>query len=143
MLPAYLTLTMSKRSRRRAAGLEMGKNRVHAWQKMVLVAVGIAVFVWVLSLYKGLPIAVLLMIVLVVVLQFLPKKTKTGRHIYAVGGNEQAAYCAGINVNKTNMIHFCHLFYDGCRRGDCDYVQAQLRKRDLRRYEGARCNQLR
>ena len=102
---AYLTLTMSKRSRRRAAGLEMEKQG-SMLGKMVLVAVGIAVFVWVLSLYKGLPIAVLLMIVLVVVLRFFAEKTKTGRYIYAVGGNEQAAYCAGINVNKTNMITF-------------------------------------
>lgn len=47
---------------------------------------------------KGVPNVVLVILLLVVVLGFLLSRTSWGRHIYAVGGNAEAARRAGINV---------------------------------------------
>ncbi|MDF1605576.1 ABC transporter permease [Nocardioides sp. YIM 152315] len=47
---------------------------------------------------KGVPNVVLVILVLVVVLGYLLSRTAWGRHIYAVGGNAEAARRAGINV---------------------------------------------
>lgn len=47
----------------------------------------------------GVPFPVVLTAVLYAFLFWLLHKTKYGRHIYAVGGNEKAAVTAGINVN--------------------------------------------
>jgi D-xylose transport system permease protein len=47
---------------------------------------------------KGVPNVVLVILILVVVLGYLLSRTSWGRHIYAVGGNAEAARRAGINV---------------------------------------------
>lgn len=47
---------------------------------------------------NGLPINIVIMIILFILFAFILKKTKFGRNTYAVGGNKEAAYFAGINV---------------------------------------------
>ena len=44
--------------------------------------------------------------VVVVGLTFLLRRTKFGRHIYAVGGNAEAARRAGINVTRVKIVCF-------------------------------------
>ena len=58
---------------------------------------------------QGVPWVVPLVVVLVVVLTFILSRTGFGRHIYAVGGNTEAARRAGINVAniKTACFVFC------------------------------------
>lgn len=57
-------------------------------------------------LFGFLPISVIIMIVVAVVIHFVLKKTYFGRHIYAVGGNPEAARLAGINVGKVKLMVF-------------------------------------
>jgi len=54
----------------------------------------------------GLPLPALLMVIVLVVLTFLAKRTTFGRHVYAVGGNAEAARRAGINVARIRVIVF-------------------------------------
>ena len=55
-----------------------------------------------------LPIPVLMLIVVVIVMYLLLSKTKFGQHVYAIGGNVQAAKLSGIPVDrvviKTYMV---------------------------------------
>ena len=55
---------------------------------------------------QGLPLAALLMLVFLVGLTFLAKRTTFGRHVYAVGGNAEAARRAGINVARIRILVF-------------------------------------
>lgn len=48
----------------------------------------------------GIPIPVVVMIAVYAVFWFLLERTKFGRHVYAVGGNAEAARLAGINVKR-------------------------------------------
>src|SRR5581483_405824 len=48
----------------------------------------------------GLPLAAVIIVLFLVVLTFLAKRTTFGRHVYAVGGNAEAARRAGINVPR-------------------------------------------
>ncbi len=45
------------------------------------------------------PFALLLVVAMLLILTFLAKRTTFGRHVYAVGGNAEAARRAGINVH--------------------------------------------
>ncbi len=58
------------------------------------------------SSIKGVPEVVGLLIVLLVVLNFLLARTAFGRHVYAVGGNAEAARRAGINVPRIKLLCF-------------------------------------
>lgn len=52
----------------------------------------------------GIPNPGLILILLVVVMDFLMRNSKTFRKIYYVGSNEEAAEFSGINVNKTKVM---------------------------------------
>jgi D-xylose transport system permease protein len=54
----------------------------------------------------GLPLAGVLVVIFLVVLTFVAKRTSFGRHIYAVGGNAEAARRAGINVPRIRILVF-------------------------------------
>jgi D-xylose transport system permease protein len=54
----------------------------------------------------GLPLAGVIIVVFLVALTYLAKRTTFGRHVYAVGGNAEAARRAGINVPRIRMIVF-------------------------------------
>jgi ABC-type xylose transport system permease subunit len=54
----------------------------------------------------GIPYALPLVLVLLLVLTFLLGRTGYGRHVYAVGGNAEAARRAGINVTRIRVSVF-------------------------------------
>jgi D-xylose transport system permease protein len=54
----------------------------------------------ILNSYRGIPIPVLIMLVLVIIVTFIAEKTTFGRRVYAIGGNIDAAKYSGINVER-------------------------------------------
>lgn len=54
----------------------------------------------VLNLYKGVPLSLLILGAVAWATQVITQHTSFGRHLYAIGGNEDAAVLSGINVNK-------------------------------------------
>ncbi len=58
------------------------------------------------SLFGILPLPALTMLVIVLLIHFMLKKTYFGRYVYAVGSNAEAARLAGINVQGTKLIVF-------------------------------------
>ncbi|MGN0412392.1 MAG: ABC transporter permease [Lachnospiraceae bacterium] len=54
------------------------------------------------------PTPVILMIIIFVIACFIVNRTQLGRHIYAVGGNAQAARFSGINVSKVKFIVYTY-----------------------------------
>ncbi|HWG92856.1 MAG TPA: ABC transporter permease, partial [Mycobacteriales bacterium] len=59
-----------------------------------------------LTSIKGVPAVVVLLVVLLVGLTFLLQRTAFGRHVYAVGGNAEAARRAGIDVQRVKLACF-------------------------------------
>jgi D-xylose transport system permease protein len=80
---------------------------------MVVVAlklIGFAVVafgaIWWANKERGFPVAFLLVIVLLVFWTWVAERTTFGRHVYAVGGNAEAARRAGINVRNIRIVVF-------------------------------------
>ena len=53
------------------------------------------------------PIPILIAAVVVLSAIFLLKQTRFGRHVYAVGANEEAARLYGVNVRRTKILVYC------------------------------------
>ncbi len=51
----------------------------------------------------GIPVPVYIATLVVIAAIFITKKTKLGRYIYAIGGNEQAAKLSGIPINQVKI----------------------------------------
>ena len=54
--------------------------------------------------FLGVPVPVWISAIVVALAVFLSDKTKIGRYIYAIGGNENASLLSGININKVKII---------------------------------------
>ena len=52
----------------------------------------------------GIPVPVWISLIVVLVFVFITRKTAFGRYIYAIGGNEKAAYLSGINIKKIKLM---------------------------------------
>lgn len=74
--------------------------------KLIFVSSVIGYITWTLSGYNGLSWTVIVVIIVVLIYNFITNKTVLGRHIYAVGGNPDAAKLSGINVNRITLIVF-------------------------------------
>lgn len=74
--------------------------------KLVFIALVLAAITWVLAGYNGLSWTVVVVLIVVAVYHFITTQTVLGRHIYAVGGNPEAAELSGINVKKITYVVF-------------------------------------
>jgi ribose transport system permease protein len=54
--------------------------------------------------FIGIPVPVWIAAVVVLIAVFITQKTRLGRYIYAIGGNETAARLSGISISKVKMI---------------------------------------
>lgn len=74
-------------------------------QQVVIVTV-IGAIAWVLSGSNGMSWTVVIMMTVVLGYDWIARQTVLGRHIYAVGGNPEAAELSGISVKRITMIVF-------------------------------------
>jgi D-xylose transport system permease protein len=74
--------------------------------KVIVVPVICFLVVWILNKDRGVPLGLLLVVGALLVWTFVAKRTTFGRHVYAVGGNAEAARRAGINVPRIRILVF-------------------------------------
>jgi D-xylose transport system permease protein len=74
--------------------------------RAVVVAASVLVAVSILNSDRGVPLAPLVLLAFVGGGQYVATRTTFGRHVYAVGGNDEAARRAGINVRRIRVTVF-------------------------------------
>ena len=104
-IAAYAAWPSSGRQRRVRAGLSAPSTALLAI-RIGAVAVAALVAVWVVNKDRGVPLAVLILVGFVAAFDFMTRRTRFGRHIYAVGGNAEAARRAGIHVFRVRVVVF-------------------------------------
>ena len=102
---AFAAAQLWRIRRRTAAGLS-APSLANVVVKAVLLAAGLGYFVYYLNIDRGIGYLPLLFVALVVVMDLLLRRTTWGRHVFAVGGNEEAARRAGIRVNGIYLSVF-------------------------------------
>jgi putative multiple sugar transport system permease protein len=81
--------------------------------KLVIISAVILYFAYLLGNYKGYPVVLILIAVVVLVYSYFTNNTVPGRYLYAMGGNAKATRLSGVNVKKmmffayTNMGFLC------------------------------------
>jgi putative multiple sugar transport system permease protein len=71
--------------------------------KITLVVLAINTLTLLLAAHNGIPLVLILLASLIFIYTFITQKTISGRHIYALGGNEKAARLSGV---KTHRVMF-------------------------------------
>ncbi|WP_019547446.1 sugar ABC transporter permease [Streptomyces sulphureus] len=93
----FLGASLLDSRRRKAAGVP-SRPLSEVVLRTVLLAIPVFAAAAVFNQYKGLPLAVLIFVAVVVVGDFVLRRTVYGRKVFAVGGSSEAAGRAGINV---------------------------------------------
>lgn len=75
----------------------------------ILVIIGINALTLRLAQHRGLPNVSIILFVIIIIYTFISKKTKIGRHVYAVGGNRNAAELSGVNTKKTLFLAYTNM----------------------------------
>ena len=104
----YLFVTIKGRIDTKKQGYET-KPLAGEVVKMVVIS---AVALWVtfkLSQYKGIPTALIWILVVVLIYGYITQKTKIGRYLYAVGGNKKAAQLSGVNVKSVYFFAYINM----------------------------------
>lgn len=112
---AYLLSGLLKFRKRKKAGLVDNLFKLWVIKTFVLIAIG-TLATWALTVersnnpdlvsLRGIPYVVPVILVLLVGATFVLSRTSFGLHIYAVGGNAEAARRAGINVKLVRITAF-------------------------------------
>jgi D-xylose transport system permease protein len=105
VVAVYVLGVLRGRMRRGQAGLSV-PPLVQALIAPALVAAGAFAAVAILNEDRGVPLAVVIVVALTAIFAFITERTRFGRHIFAVGGNAEAARRAGIRVNQVRMAVF-------------------------------------
>lgn len=77
--------------------------------KLVLVAAGVLAFAYALATFKGIPVTLIILAVLVLVYGIVTNRSVFGRHVYAIGGNRHAAELSGVKVKKVDFYIFVNM----------------------------------
>lgn len=77
--------------------------------KLLFVSAVMGCITWVLAGYNGISWTLVIVLAVVFVYDFVASRTVLGRHIYAVGGNPEAAELSGISVKKITYVVFASM----------------------------------
>jgi D-xylose transport system permease protein len=103
---AWLAIDLFITRRRRAAAGLLQTSLLGDLAKFAAIVAVVLGGTAVLASDRGVPMALLILLGFVVGFDLITKRTRFGRHIFAVGGNAEAARRAGISVNGIRVAVF-------------------------------------
>jgi len=104
----YVRSAISSRRKKQAYNFEVLPMNIFILQLVFLSALVLWI-TWVLAGYNGLSWTFIIVLIVVGIYQWITTQTVLGRHIYATGGNPEAAQLSGINVTKIIFIVFASM----------------------------------
>ena len=105
---AYIVAGISARRTRLRHGYDVESFTMFVAKTIVISAL-VLFFVYQFALYRGFPIVLVLMAILIGVFVFITKKMTVGRRVYAMGGNIKAAQLSGIKTERLTLLVFVNM----------------------------------
>ena len=76
---------------------------------LIFLSAIIMIIITMLAKYNGLPWTAVIVAIVLLIYNYMLNKTRLGRYIYGIGGNDQAAELSGVNVKKVTLFAFCSM----------------------------------
>lgn len=106
----YVAAELARRNKQRKNGLKpLGRPLFLA--KLVLICGVILSFMYVLAQYRGIPVVLIPVTIIVLGYSYLMGNTVFGRHVYALGGNQKAAQLSGVNVKRVLFLVYANMAF--------------------------------
>jgi putative multiple sugar transport system permease protein len=101
----FIVTAINNRKKKLAYNFEVLPANIFILQLVFMSAI-IGSITWVLAGYRGLSWTAVIVLIVTLVYDFMTTQTVLGRHIYAIGGNPEAAELSGISVKKITYVVF-------------------------------------
>lgn len=104
----YISIEFKHRKADRKYGIVHTSNMLF-FAKLLILAIVINLSTYMLALYAGTPYVLIILFVLIIGYTYIMNNTVLGRHVYAVGGNENAAKLSGVKTKKIKFLAFVNM----------------------------------
>ncbi|NLL79183.1 MAG: sugar ABC transporter permease [Clostridiales bacterium] len=104
----YVIIQLKNRITRARKGYEM-ENLGGMIAKTVAICAVVLLFTLRLAQYRGIPTALIWVMVVVLLYGYITSNTTIGRYFYAVGGNEKATKLSGINTKNVYFLAYLNM----------------------------------
>lgn len=108
VVAALVWATLAGRARRRAAGFAVDDAEL-TFLKLFIAAQAVLLFVAVTNQFRGVPLPSLIFGTVAFAVWVITRHTALGRHLYAIGGNPEAALVSGVPVRRVLLGAFALL----------------------------------
>jgi D-xylose transport system permease protein len=99
----YLTATLAARKKRIKNGFTVLSPSLETIKIVIIVAVILGIGMM-FATHWGIPYAIAILFAVAGIYTVITTRTPFGRHVYAIGGNIEAARLSGVNIKKTLML---------------------------------------
>lgn len=97
--------TLRSRAARAASGLEVPDGET-TFLRLFIAAQAVVLFVIITNQFRGIPLPAVIFGAIAFAVYLLTRHTAFGRHLYAIGGNAEAALVSGVPVNRVVITAF-------------------------------------
>lgn len=112
----YIFFEFKKRAERKKYNFHISSKKLFI-AKLIAVSTLITIIFGVMALYKGVPYSILLVMLIAGIYTFITNNTAFGRHVYAIGGNKEAAKLSGINIKRRMLMIYVSMGFLGAVGG--------------------------
>lgn len=100
LLATLVATTLTVRQRSQALGFAVDSREL-MFLRLFVTAQAMALFVLVTGQFRGIPLPSLILGAVTLVVYAVTQHTALGRHLYAIGGNTEAAFVSGVPMKRT------------------------------------------
>lgn len=79
--------------------------------RVLLISPAIVWLFYTLACYRGIPMVLISVFLILLVYSFFTSHTVMGRHLYALGGNEKAAHLSGVKTRKLLFLAYVNMAF--------------------------------
>lgn len=95
----WIITTLRGRARRKVLGFNVDDKEL-TFLKLFLTGQALMLTILLLNQFRGIPLPLIILAVVALAIHILTRHTPFGRQLYAIGGNEEAAFISGVPVQR-------------------------------------------
>ncbi len=106
----YIAAQLFSRAKKKRMG-DHAEGLLYVLAKCAVISAALVWFFWKLGQYKGVPVVLITVGLVLIVYTFFTSKTVPGRYLYAIGGNAKAARLSGVNTRRMMFFAYANMAF--------------------------------
>ena len=106
----FALLQLKRRADRKRKGYPV-ESLASTLVRVVIIGAAVIWFFYTTARYRGVPVVLITVGIVLLVYSYFTSRTVPGRHLYAIGGNEKAARLSGVKTDKMKFLAYVNMSF--------------------------------